>query len=269
MSRIVTMRRGLLLAVPMLVLCSVFAARADATAPDLLSPDGLLPLIAAHPWLAYVVLGVAIAAKLAPWLPRATPGTPWATLRGAVDFVAGNYGNAANQALERMPAAAGPAGQGGPVWTAEHVAQALAAGIRLLPPPLPAPDHPAAPAAPPPASGPIAAMLGVIVLAFGLSACAPAARPSAPAIAAAQTLAGVAAANNATVAQLVRGGALFCQQAGAWGDVVAMLAPTGQPYRVIGRTAAEVAAVCAAIQAVPVPPPPVPEATPAVRVPAG
>lgn len=75
--------------------------------------------------------------------------------------------------------------------------------------------------------------------------------------AAATTLASIAAANNATVAQIVNQGALFCQKAGpanlAAPFVLANAA--GAPVAVTGLAASAVAAACAALEAIPVSPP--------------
>jgi hypothetical protein len=75
------------------------------------------------------------------------------------------------------------------------------------------------------------------------------------------TLAGLAAANNRTVAGIVVGGQLFCQKnGGTINDVVAVAAPIAgalmpQWASVINVGAGVVASTCASIDAIPVPPP--------------
>ena len=41
---------------------------------------------------------VAVASVLAAFMPQATPGSVWSYLRGAIDFLAFNFGNAKNAA---------------------------------------------------------------------------------------------------------------------------------------------------------------------------
>lgn len=84
------------------------------------------------------------------------------------------------------------------------------------------------------------------------------------------TLASVAAANNTTVASLVTKGALFCQQQTITGTlVVAAANAAGAPVSVTGQLANDVAQACAALGAVPVPPPADPASAPVKTVPAG
>ena len=85
----------------------------------------------------------------------------------------------------------------------------------------------------------------------------------------ATTLAAIAAANNTTVAHLVTQGALFCQAAGPAVTAPFVLAnAAGAPVSVTGQAASAVAAACAALQAIPVPPPVAPASTPVVAAPA-
>jgi hypothetical protein len=84
----------------------------------------------------------------------------------------------------------------------------------------------------------------------------------------AATLAAVAAAHNTTVASLVTKGALFCSKATADAPLVVALANvSGIPVSVTNATSDVVAAACAGISAVPVPPPADPAATPVVMAP--
>ena len=104
--------------------------------------------------------------------------------------------------------------------------------------------------------------LGLVV---ALSACASTTTltPQGQTVAvAAQTLAGVAAAQNAKVAELVTGGQLFCKDASG---IVAVVGEFSAPTSVIGQAAEVVAAACPIINGVPMqptPPPADPGATP-------
>lgn len=130
-----------------------------------------------------------------------------------------------------------------------------------MPQPTPGPVY----AALPPAPGAVAAALGALLLVIGLSACT--AQPTPASGPQPATLGGLAAKAETTVETLVAGGTLFCQEAGKFGNVVAVLSPAGKPYSVIGRTAGTVKAVCEAIGATPVVPPALPAAAPVVTVP--
>ena len=77
------------------------------------------------------------------------------------------------------------------------------------------------------------------------------------------TLADVAAANNTTANQIVTDGVLICQNP-TTKTVQAVLSDTTTPATVVGQTASAVAAVCASLQAAPVP---LPAATSAASVP--
>ncbi len=69
-------------------------------------------------------------------------------------------------------------------------------------------------------------------------------------------------ASNAVVA-----GQLFCKEITATGPLVVAVATTsGVPVSVIGKTADEVAALCALINAAPVPPPAAPAMAPVAKV---
>jgi len=69
------------------------------------------------------------------------------------------------------------------------------------------------------------------------------------------TLAGLAAANNATVADLVTKGQLFCETAGGPVAVADTIGGLTSYASVINASASTVQDVCAALDAVPVPPP--------------
>ena len=85
-------------------------------------------------------------------------------------------------------------------------------------------------------------------------------------IALAVTLA-IGGCTNTQVQQAVVDGQLFCSQATAAGPLIEAVATTnGVPVSVIGKTKAEVAALCALINAVPVPPPAAPAAAPVAKV---
>ena len=75
--------------------------------------------------------------------------------------------------------------------------------------------------------------------------------------AAVTTLASIAAANNATVAQMVTQGALFCQKAGPANLAAPFVLAnaSGAPVAVTGQAASAVAAACASLEAIPVSPP--------------
>lgn len=83
------------------------------------------------------------------------------------------------------------------------------------------------------------------------------------------TLAGVAAAQNTTVASLVTKGNLFCSQKVVLGAplVVALANLAGAPVSVTGMAAADVATACGLIGAVPVAPPADPASVPVVAAP--
>ena len=97
-------------------------------------------------------------------------------------------------------------------------------------------------------------ILGLALLAnVSLAACTTALTPTQQnALQAVTTLASVAAASNQTVAGLVTKGQLFCSGAGG---IVALVSSLTSGSSVIGQTASDVAAACAAIQGVPVPAP--------------
>jgi hypothetical protein len=126
--------------------------------------------VVAHPWALWAMLAWWAASPLAAYLPPAVPGSPWATVRGVLDWAAFNTGSAANRILAApgVQAAIGPAGSA--LFTAEHMAQTVAAALAVgqttaAPPPAP-------PAAASP-TGPVAAMLGTLALVglLGLGAC--------------------------------------------------------------------------------------------------
>jgi hypothetical protein len=117
-----------------------------------------------------------------------------------------------------------------------------------------------------------ASLLALCIAAMGLSACTPAEQTQVAG--AATTLATVAAAENTTVAKLVTKGALFCQKnlgtietATGAAQVVAVATGQGVAASVLNQSATAVAATCAVLNAVPVPPPAAPETTPVVTVP--
>jgi hypothetical protein len=106
-----------------------------------------------------------------------------------------------------------------------------------------------------------------ILAALALAACQAPTNPIAvAAIGDATTLAGVAAANNTTVAQIVSDGQLFCS--GASG-IFAVLSGVKVPSSVIGQSSAVVANVCKSVDAiaVPVSPPAAAAAVPVAVVP--
>lgn len=82
------------------------------------------------------------------------------------------------------------------------------------------------------------------------------------------TLASIAAQKNATVADLVTRGALFCQYVNplSLGGVVAIANAAGVPVSVTDQSKKAVDDTCGAIAAVAVSPPPAPEAVPVVPV---
>ena len=95
------------------------------------------------------------------------------------------------------------------------------------------------------------------------------------------TLAALASAHSTTVASLIAKGALFCQKqdgtvaavatvAGMAAPVAGLLPGGAMAVSVIGASASAVANVCAAIAAIPVPPPTnvAPDTVPVVAVPA-
>jgi hypothetical protein len=73
----------------------------------------------------------------------------------------------------------------------------------------------------------------------------------------------LSACTAAQVQSAVTTSQLFCQTSQA---VVAIVDTTGKPVSVIGQTAQAVAAICAAVNAVPVSPPASPAAAPVVSV---
>jgi hypothetical protein len=105
----------------------------------------------------------------------------------------------------------------------------------------------------------------LLLSALALAGCATAPTPATTqtAASAVTTLATVAAASNSTAAALVTKGQLFCGYAGS---IVAVVADLATPTSVIGQGAQTVAAVCGAINAVPVSPPANPGATPVAVV---
>lgn len=85
------------------------------------------------------------------------------------------------------------------------------------------------------------------------------------------TLASVAAANNTTVADIVTKGGLFCASpkltaAETVANIVAVQLPSGQAVSVTNQASAVVAATCAALGMVPVPPPANPAVVPMATV---
>jgi hypothetical protein len=109
--------------------------------------------------------------------------------------------------------------------------------------------------------------LPILAAVVALSACQTPTNPIAvAAIGDATTLAGVAAANNTTVAQIVSDGQLFCS--GASG-IFAVLSGLTSPTSVVGKAAPVVANVCKSVDAiaVPVSPPDAAAAVPVVVVP--
>lgn len=113
-------------------------------------------------------------------------------------------------------------------------------------------------------------LISVALVAFGfaLAACGTTAQQQATLTSGAVTLASVAAANNKTVADVVAKGALFCQQDSVLlPAVVALANAAGAPVSVTGQASSDVAQACAAIQAVPVPPPAAPGSVPVVASP--
>jgi hypothetical protein len=112
----------------------------------------------------------------------------------------------------------------------------------------------------------IAAIVGGMVI--FVAGCGTTPTQQASLTAGAATLTAVAAAHNTSVASLVGRGALFCQKAAADGPLVVALANvSGVPVSVTGVASDVVAAACAGIAAVPVPPPVDPGSTPVVLAP--
>jgi hypothetical protein len=131
------------------------------------------------------------------------------------------------------------------------------------------PAVPAAPPAPPSAKPAVTALVAVLVSAVILSACAGVPATLSPGeTRAVQTLAGLAAAKNKTVAAVVADGALFCRKVGPLVPFVAVAVSvsTGLPVSVVGKAAEDVANTCAAVGGVPVPPPADPGAAPVAPV---
>ena len=151
----------LLVFAPMLAL----ADSPPSSAADALNT--VVALLVHYPWAVWPLLVLAGAPWLAAWLPQATPGTPWAAVRGLLDVLAANVGNAANAALSSpVIAPAVASGLPGAVWGIEHAVELYQAGHRIgmqqgsqqaastAPVALPAPAQVATPAAPqPPAIG--------------------------------------------------------------------------------------------------------------------
>ncbi|HXJ61913.1 MAG TPA: hypothetical protein VNU68_35185 [Verrucomicrobiae bacterium] len=82
------------------------------------------------------------------------------------------------------------------------------------------------------------------------------------------TLAGCSDTTNAKIDRAIVQGQLFCARASAAGSLVVALADAaGAPISVTGRSAASVAAACAAVGAIPVSPPPNPSQAPVVAAP--
>ena len=95
-----------------------------------------------------------------------------------------------------------------------------------------------------------------VVVLLGLSACSLTPVQQASLSAGTVTLAAAAAASNTTVDRLVTAGALFCEKADPLVPVVFALAnAAGAPVSVTAQASEDVAAACAAVQAVPVSPP--------------
>lgn len=179
------LRRALRVAsiIPVAAVVWAYAAQAQgAPATDAATAAAdVLALLLAHPWGVYVLIGLSAAPWLAAILPQAAPGSTWATIRGLLDVLAGNVGNAANAALTAPAGALATATPGaGLVLTAEHVLQAMlnahgagvASGLEMAK--AGAVTPPPAPAVPAPASGPISALLGLALLGgvLAVSACA-------------------------------------------------------------------------------------------------
>ncbi len=80
-------------------------------------------------------------------------------------------------------------------------------------------------------------------------------------------LAGCTAAQQQQAGNAIVAGQLFCKEITATGPLVVAVATTsGVPVSVIGKTADEVAALCALINAAPVPPPAAPATAPVAKV---
>ncbi len=80
-------------------------------------------------------------------------------------------------------------------------------------------------------------------------------------------LAGCTASQQQQASNVIVAGQLYCKQASATAPLVVAIATTaGVPVSVIGKTADEVTAICALINATPVPPPPAPAAAPVAKI---
>lgn len=98
--------------------------------------------------------------------------------------------------------------------------------------------------------------LTILLTALALAGCGTTPAQQTQLVAAGQTLASVAAANNTTVASLVTKGGLFCSRATTGAPLVIALANLyGAPVSVVNQTAVDVAAACALVGGVPVAPP--------------
>lgn len=98
--------------------------------------------------------------------------------------------------------------------------------------------------------------LCLFIVLGGLAACGTTPAQQAALVSGAITLAQVAAANNTTAASLVAGGTLFCAKTSAGLPLIVALANAeGAPVAAVNQTAAQVAGACAAIAAIPTPPP--------------
>lgn len=183
---------ALALVVPVLVYAQTSVQMPVATlhypetgAPAFDVASTLIGVIASYPWAAYVMLALTLAPWLAAVLPQAKPGSGWAAARGLLDVLAANLGNASNAGLAApSPAMAAALGTttGKVLLTVEQLAQTFLAGHALGSAGAPSAPIVAAIAPPPPpattaltptAASPIAALLGVLLLAIGLSACSP------------------------------------------------------------------------------------------------
>lgn len=110
--------------------------------------------------------------------------------------------------------------------------------------------------------------LAILATAVALAACGTTPTQQTAIGGAVATLAGVAAAQNSTVASIVTKGGLFCSQKVAVGAplVVALANLSGAPVSVTGMASKDVAAACGLIGAIPVPPPADPASVPVAPV---
>lgn len=110
--------------------------------------------------------------------------------------------------------------------------------------------------------------IAILAATIALAGCGSTAVQKAQLVAAGQTLASVAAAQNTTVASIVTQGNLFCGKATTGAPlIVALTNIYGAPVTVVNQTAADVATACALIGGVPVSPPADPASTPVVAAP--